>query len=192
MSPDDPRHGTTAGHNAGCRESCCGEAKTRYDKRRRWEALQGQSRLVPATGTRRRVRALQAIGYSFPAIGEAASISPKTVADLCYRSKRLDPETARAIAVAYELLCMTPRRGGYATRSRRAAAQKGWAPPLAWDDIDDPNEHPIIRASDGLSYIRERTWDTPDHAACPRCGVVREVRYDGRNHMCADCRMVAA
>jgi hypothetical protein len=33
-------------------------------------------------------------------------------------------------------------------RARNLAARHGWLPPLAWDDIDDPNETPDFGADD--------------------------------------------
>lgn len=159
MKVNDPRHGTLAGHAAGCRDTCCGDAKRRYDKRRKWEALQGLARLVPSLGTRRRVRALQALGYSVPAIASEASLPAKTVLDLCYRSDRVRAETANAIAATYERLCMTPATGPYSNRSRLCAQRKGWAPPLAWDDIDNPDERPSRPGS--RSHHRPHTWIDP-------------------------------
>ena len=32
MTPDDPRHGSTGGWAAGCRQDCCLGAKARYAK----------------------------------------------------------------------------------------------------------------------------------------------------------------
>ena len=48
----------------------------------------------------------------------------------------------------YERLCMTrwepedPWGRGKSTLARKTAEARSWAPPLAWDDIDDPNEVP--------------------------------------------------
>lgn len=149
MTPDDPRHGTTAGHNAGCRLECCRAAKLRYDKRRRWEARQGHARLVDNTGTRRRIQALAAIGHSVPDIATHAGVSHRTLNGLD-RTTRVTPAIARAIAETYETLCMTPATHPYALRNRRIAARKGWPPPLAWDDIDNPHEQPkgVVYADD--------------------------------------------
>ena len=48
--------------------------------------------------------------------------------------------TAERIAALYDRWCMTP--GPAATRNRAMAVRRGWAPPLAWNNIDDPDEQP--------------------------------------------------
>lgn len=186
MLPDDPRHGTTAGHNAGCRSECCQAAKLRYDKRRRWEAAQGFVRLMPPLGTRRRIRALQAVGYSFPMIAEAADMSPKTIADLCYRSERVSTQTARVVAEVYERLCMKQPTGMFVKRSRLMAARKGWAPPLAWDDIDDPDEMPrgliTSRDDDGIDPVvvdRLLAGDRVRSTNAEKCEAMRRWTREG-------------
>jgi hypothetical protein len=159
VKDDDPRHGTTAGHNAGCRLDCCSAAKLRYDKRRKLERERGNARTVPNIGTRRRIRALQALGHSSGAIAAEAGLSPKSVVDLLYRSERVYADAAEGIARAYEVLSMRLADSHFAERSRRAARRKGWAPPLAWPDerLDDPTYEP-------------RGWEytTPDRADAMR------------------------
>jgi hypothetical protein len=49
---------------------------------------------------------------------------------------------AEAILALYDDLSMTPADGPGAWRALSDARKHGWAPPLAWDDIDDPNETP--------------------------------------------------
>ena len=73
MTPDDPRHGTVAGHIAHQRDGgdyclSCITAKARYDKRRKWDAANGRGYTVPSIGARRRIQALQAIGGSRPQV----------------------------------------------------------------------------------------------------------------------------
>lgn len=144
MSPTDPRHATIAGHSAGCREPCCGAAKLRYDKRRRWDRAQGRPRTIDATGTARRVRALQAIGYSFRQIAGLSGVPERALHHPHYRGATVYIGTAAAVRVTYDRICMAPMNGPYAERNRRLAARNGWAPPLAWDDdtIDDPTARP--------------------------------------------------
>jgi hypothetical protein len=51
--------------------------------------------------------------------------------------------SAEAIAAVYGELCMTPApNAGINNHVRAVAWRHGWAPPLAWDAIDDPNEVP--------------------------------------------------
>ena len=49
---------------------------------------------------------------------------------------------ALAIHTAYDRLSMTRPEGTRADTARRRARHLGWPPPLAWDDIDDPDETP--------------------------------------------------
>lgn len=147
MSPDDPRHGRSAGYIAGCRGQCCWKAKQRYDKRRRWEALQGQPRKVSTVGAIRRIQALQVLGWSVPVIAERCGINHRQLYGLdryptCYM------RTHRTIAEVYEQLAdrlppeTTKSERISATRARRHAQRQGWAAPDRWLDIDDPNEQP--------------------------------------------------
>lgn len=144
MNVDDPRHGTNAGHVAGCRQECCRAAKLRYDKRRKWEASQGIVRRVPVWHVTRRIGALQRIGWSVPRIAEnCPTLSAKTI----YGLDRVDSvyvTTFREIAEVYERLCMIPVAASTpgATRTKRYAERMGFPPPLAWDDIDSPDETP--------------------------------------------------
>jgi DNA-binding CsgD family transcriptional regulator len=63
MTPDDPRHGTNAGRSAGCRCPACKAAKVKYEKRRLAGLCGGTATLTDATGTKRRIHALMAIGW---------------------------------------------------------------------------------------------------------------------------------
>jgi len=113
-------------------------AKVRYDKRRRHEFhTTGRRRLVPAYRLVRRVRALQALGYSMGRVAAEAGLRTSSLYNPLYRGESVSRASFEAVAAAYERLCMTPAPGRYAARERRWAARKGWLPPLAWDDIDD-------------------------------------------------------
>lgn len=102
--------------------------------------------LIDGTGTRRRMRAMAAVGWS-----------------LAYQARRLGRDTSnytrilnkedvpvevvtmRAIADLYTELCAKPvPQGHYADRIRRRAADEGWPGPDAWDNatIDDPASQP--------------------------------------------------
>jgi len=149
LCDDDPRHGTLAGHAAGCRCDACDLAKLRYDKRRKLDHATGKPRRAPAWPTVRRIRALQALGHSLPAIADAAGLNRRSINNPTFRGETVYVSTAHGVDKAYRALCMTRPEGFYADRGRRAAARKGWAPPLAWDDIDDPTETPPSHQGDG-------------------------------------------
>lgn len=129
-----PGHGTLARYNAGCRDcQPCRDAANRREQRRR---ASGQRRIVDATGTRRRLQALAAMGWSMAALASRLGMNPRLLSRIA-RQDRVYETTHRRVASLFTELCMTP---GPSEQARRRALTKGWAPPLAWDDIDDPTE----------------------------------------------------
>jgi hypothetical protein len=148
VTPDDPRHGTLAGYNVHARtgrDYCepCRRAKAIYDKRRKWDALNGRGYTVPSLGARRRIQALQVMGWSRQRIAEAAGWTTSGALRYVDRSDTITRRTHERIAEAYERIAMTPPPDEMAARRARTWAKKyGYHPPLAWDDIDDPDETP--------------------------------------------------
>lgn len=134
IAPDDPRHGTDPGYNAGCRSDCCRHAHMVRMKRYR---MYGGDSLVDATGTHRRIQALAALGYTLTQLSDQLSMSTRYAGKLM-TTEKVRPGTAAIVHEMYDRLSMTRPEGWVADRARILAAAKGWAPPLAWDDIDDP------------------------------------------------------
>lgn len=93
---------------------------------------------VPALGARRRVQALSAIGWSQGHIAERLGISQQALAN-SLRTEVMTARVARRIRDIYSELEMSV---GPSPRTRKRAAAQGWAPPAAWEDIDDPHEQP--------------------------------------------------
>lgn len=95
---------------------------------------------IPAIGTRRRVEALQCMGWSQRAIANELGVSVPAVGRVKSRP-RIQAAKARRIAEIYDAWSMTP---GPDRRTRAWAAKEGYAPPLAWDEttIDDPDAEP--------------------------------------------------
>lgn len=192
MSPDDPRHGTYAGYQAGCHDACCRSAAADYQRRRYLDhqVLGLPPRCVDPTGSRRRIHALQRIGWSAEALSARLGHSRAWLNVTLNRdaSRGINQTTAAAITALYEELCMTP---GPSDITRRRAIAAGWAPPLAWDDIDDPAEQPkgVLRSPAPTNGIptRDQLATSRDHRACPRCGVIRETRRIG-DGTCGDCK----
>lgn len=95
---------------------------------------------ITATGARRRVHALQALGWTLPQIAHEAGLPHESALhELLEQS--VDTWTRfDLIDDAYERICMTiPARTPESDHARAYAAEHGWLPPLAWDDIDhDP------------------------------------------------------
>ena len=154
MSPDDPRHGTRRGYYAhrradqqacdDCRRAAAG-AQARYD----YQRSQGiKNRLAPH-GVQRRLQALVALGYTWERLDdELGEISRQSEKWALGRMAYVFPSTHAKVVEVYERLSMTlpptstPAERGAATRSRNRARRNGWLPPLAWTNIDDPDESP--------------------------------------------------
>jgi transcriptional regulator with XRE-family HTH domain len=107
------------------------------------------SRPVDATGTRRRLQALVASGWSRSKLGERLGIEPTEMSQTL-RRERVTAGRAQAVADLYdELWKRQPPESEWrdkiaAARSRNYAREHGWAPPLAWDDdqMDQPDAQP--------------------------------------------------
>lgn len=134
------RHGT---YSAYCRFRCrCPEAREDwrlYQKRRR-EGRHAPLQ-VDATGTRRRLAALMALGWTYPTIAAELGVYPSRVSQLM-RTKQVHSVTAAAVTAVYDRLST---RRGPSERRARMAARHGWPPPLGWDEdtIDDPASTPV-------------------------------------------------
>lgn len=101
-----------------------------------------QQYLVPALGSTRRLRALGALGWTLSTIAAHTTLSKKTLSLLMAGAQQyVTREAAEQISRTFDQLCM---RRGPSDRSRIMARDKGWAPPLAWDEgtMDDPNATP--------------------------------------------------
>lgn len=164
MSHDDPRHGKISGYRAGCRRACCRRAISRYNEARKLARLQGQhTGFVPANGTRLRLQALQALGWSSVQLGARSGWDPAWIRHLASAAKLVRRETAQRVTDLYDEISMTlPPAGVYSTRTANRARALGWLPPLALDDdrLDDPTYEPRMRTT-GLHV-------TYDHAVVER------------------------
>lgn len=147
--------GTLAGYNRHCREGTpkcapCREAMRLRQKAYR-DSLPRGTLKVDAWPIIRRLQALHRLGWNMQDIYDV--IGKKT------RRRRLSvimshpmmlKRSANEFKRAYKLLHMKApdniHRGR--ARVRNHAIREGWAPPLAWDDIDDPNEVPSGIAPD--------------------------------------------
>jgi DNA-binding CsgD family transcriptional regulator/DNA-binding Xre family transcriptional regulator len=104
---------------------------------------------VDAIGTRRRLQALVAIGWSRAELGRRIGVTPQNFTSLL-ATGQVTVRTAAAVRALYDALSMQPRSADdhptriNINRARHSAAAAGWVPPLAWDDedIDDPAARP--------------------------------------------------
>ena len=165
MRADDPRHGSPAGRVAGCSEDCCLHASYVYEKRRRMHvARTGSGYSVPAWRVRRRLEALQALGWSMPVIAEMIGTNFR---NLYHVARQEDVTRARfeQVAAVYDRLSMrlppaeTHLQRISVAKTKGHAARNGFAPPLAWDDIDDPDERPKVGVGRNPDDVDEAVVD---------------------------------
>lgn len=153
MNPDDPRHGTNRGwrrHQYDGEAPCdeCRLAHNYWERHRRYAADLGRPLSVPSIGVQRRVRALMRLGWSGKQIAQAAGWSSEQCLQYAMKKESCLRGTWLKVAEAYDRMSMTlpPERTSkekwQVSRTRGHAERSGWPPPLAWDNIDDPNEHP--------------------------------------------------
>lgn len=90
-------------------------------------------------GMIRRVRALGRIGYSASTIADELGMARDAVKRIARGSRHSHFLTRRRIARLYDLWCMAPLDGThdrFVSRTINRATRLGYAPPLAWDNID--------------------------------------------------------
>lgn len=105
---------------------------------------------VSPLGARRRLQALHALGYTWARLeGELGGYSLGAIKCLVHEQVPvIEARNDERIRAAYDRLSMilptsdVPQERSGIARARNAARRKGWPPPLAWDNIDDPNERP--------------------------------------------------
>jgi hypothetical protein len=108
--------------------------------------------LVDGTGTRRRLRALVAVGWPQLELGRRLGMDKKSVNEQVNAVKLTAyAATARAVRDLYDgLWNIDPAAEGVEARwvseARARAARRRWAPPVAWDDdyIDSPAAVPDL------------------------------------------------
>lgn len=141
--PDCPatslrRHGTYSAARYGCR---CPRA---IEDRRRYNKLHHHGYSSPlwidATGTRRRIQALCALGWSRPEMAARLGVGPRSMGHYLTVAT-VTTSTAARVRRLYDELAM---HAGSSQRVRAHARRQGWVPPLAWDDdeIDNPAARP--------------------------------------------------
>lgn len=142
---------------------------------------------VGALVSRRKLQALARIGYSLPILHEETGVKVTTLSMIRSRNERCTAAVANAIADAYDRLHMTP---GGNDAAAGFAREQGWPPPLAYDDIDDPDDQPsgardaqqidrrsslleMVARGDGLTAVTRQLGVTPGalHTWCLRNGL---------------------
>ncbi|MFI6560345.1 hypothetical protein [Streptomyces sp. NPDC050534] len=101
-----------------------------------------EHRSTPALVSIRKARALVALGHKCRDIDTTCGIDHTVLTDLLNGSlTTVSLGLARRVDAGFRKLSTTP---GTSARSRNRAAREGWAPPAAWDDIDDPEAQPDL------------------------------------------------
>lgn len=129
---------------------------------------------IPNVGTRRRIEALQWMGWPLSEIAARLGVTTASVS-ATKRQPRVTVAKADRIDAVYRQLAMSI---GPDLKTRTWARKSGYVSPLAWDDIDDPAERPQghghARDTVGLDldeWVRiVRLGECPERAA-QRCGV---------------------
>lgn len=152
---------------------------------------------VPAWRALRRWEALMALGYSASWIAGQIGVNNTGITPLLQgRSKVMRRTFWVKLDALYRELESTPAtadgdplRARSISFTRTLAKRRGYVPPAAWDDIDDPDEQPSgarWRPSGDLDAARPVAL--PHEAVCPRCGSTFSAARGGR--VCRDCRDV--
>ncbi|MCD2158167.1 hypothetical protein LQL77_31260 [Rhodococcus cerastii] len=99
--------------------------------------------LIDATGTRRRLQALVALGWPQKMIAHELGMVSTNIGRIVHgRSDRVTVAKAAEVTALYTRWEMLP---GPSMRARGLAAAHHWIPPLGWEEntLDDPHATPI-------------------------------------------------
>jgi len=105
---------------------------------------------VAAVGTVRRIQALAALGWPQSTVSVRMGHNPHYANQLLRRDIVLSA-TAEKVERVYRELNMIP---GPSENAARVARKHSWPPPLAWDNIDDPDETPNVG-----EHVHVSAWD---------------------------------
>ncbi|MFD7609666.1 hypothetical protein [Streptomyces sp. NPDC059828] len=137
--------------------------------------------VIDATGTRRRLRALAAIGWPVKAIHKHIDIVTVSTLERARYSQQVTARLARAVRDFYAWASAgTAERygvtGWVAARCRNAAVADNWEGPPVWDDdtIDDPNAHPEWTGYCGT----DRGYWVHRNQQLPMCGRCQQAHDD--------------
>lgn len=139
----------TASCYSKCGDRCAACRKAR--ERERKQVAHGLRHRVDATGTRRRLQALAALGIPDSTIAERLGCGRDHIKDLRRWPTTVRKATADAVARTYDALSMVRIEHTAEARKRRTVARnRGWVPPLSWDEgagphgIDNPDATPVV------------------------------------------------
>lgn len=149
--PPDHRHAETGTcwSQHGCRCDPCGvrERARVMDAYRFRRDVAGGDQLIPAIGVVRRVEALAVLGWSGRDVAARAGVSRAHLQQTrAGHFATVLASTHQKIDTVYRELMWTICDTNGSKWTRALAAKAGYAPPAAWDDIDNPRERPKFGA----------------------------------------------
>ncbi len=140
----------------------------------------GDRTAIDGTGTRRRLHALVAKGWSRSELARGLGMQRSNFGRIL-TSGLVTASTHRATLALYDQLWrLDPEQHGvtarWAEQARRDARMRGWAPVGAWDDdtIDDPAAHPDWTGRCGTPEGRAAHY----RIKTPACQPCRDARAD--------------
>lgn len=111
---------------------------------------------VPSLGTVRRLRALVSIGYTESFLAENLGMNVGNLSRVLLDPRpRVTSVTYEAVSSLFSSLWAVPQVGRHAGIARRVAERHRWVGPLAWDDIDDPDERPNVSGDSDVDTFDE-------------------------------------
>ena len=141
--------------------------------------------LIDGTGTRRRLQALIAIGWSQTRLAERMGYALRNFNYMLHGKRSVTVATHRKVLALYDDLWDTPPTArnrwelGGINRTITYARTRGWVPPMAWDDdtIDDPAAVPHIEQGvNGPDEIAVQRAIAGDRITLTRDELVEAVR----------------
>lgn len=159
MNADDKRHGSNAGYVAGCRCAPCRLASTRYTKRLKADNQFGLERTVESWRAVRRLDALACLGWSRGVVAVEMGVKHKCQVYAIGSHPRIYESTLARLDAVYQRLSMrlpdpqTKNQRTAVTKTQRNAQRRGALPPLAWDDIDNPDQRPDMTETETVDPV---------------------------------------
>ncbi|MEU4051322.1 winged helix-turn-helix transcriptional regulator [Streptomyces olivaceus] len=136
-------------------------------------------RTVNATGTRRRIQALMAIGYPISSLAEESGVDYSVLFDVLNGAARVRGMTYDRVAAAYDWLIEqqpTGLRSAAVTVTKQRARREGWRDPQWWEDMGDIDD-PTFEPSDV-----DRELNRDELAALRRSEIEHLARFNLSNH----------
>lgn len=131
--------------------------------------------LVPAVGTARRIKGLMWLGWNQPTIAARLGMNaPQEVSSLIRRRTWARAATAVKVAGLFDELHWQVGPYPYPARYARL---RGWHPPAAWDDIDDPDCQPTLGDDVDVSFA-ERFVELRDHLGLSVPAIAQRLDID--------------